>query len=119
MEALGLLAAACTARRTTPERLLHRLEARGRIARRVWLNAVLDDVAQGTCSVLEHGYLHRVERAHGLSGARRQVRSSLRGGTVFRDVEYDGGLIVELDGRLPRAGFSRSSVRIWCVKNSP
>ena len=41
-----------------------------------------------------------VERAHGLSRARRQVRDRVGAGVVYRDAEYVGGLIVELDGRL-------------------
>src|SRR5690606_31337244 len=54
----------------------------------------------GACSVLERGYLTRVERAHGLPAAARQVRDSLRG-PVYRDVEYRAhGLLVALDGRL-------------------
>jgi hypothetical protein len=64
------------------------------------MDAVLTDVAAGTCSVLEHGYLQRVERAHALSGARRQVRDRLGAGSVYRDVLYRGGVVVELDGRL-------------------
>jgi very-short-patch-repair endonuclease len=61
---------------------------------------VLDDVAEGACSVLEHGYLTRVERAHGLARPRRQVVSRSQAGLVYRDVEYAGGLVVELDGLL-------------------
>ena len=61
---------------------------------------MLDDVAAGTCSTLEHAYLDRVERAHGLPTADRQVRASAKG-TVYRDVEYEPYLfIVELDGRI-------------------
>lgn len=57
-------------------------------------------MAQGTCSVLEHGYLSRVERAHGLPSAARQFRDSVQG-PVYRDVDYrDFGLVVELNGRL-------------------
>jgi hypothetical protein len=34
---------------------------------------VLTDIAGGTCSVLEPGYLTRIERPHGLPTGRRQV----------------------------------------------
>lgn len=50
--------------------------------------------------MLEHGYLTRVERAHHLPPAERQL-SVAAGRPMFRDVEYaDHGVIVELDGRL-------------------
>ena len=52
-------------------------------------------------SVLERGYLRRVERAHGLLGGRRQLRTRTAAGVFYRDVEYPAfGLVVELDGRL-------------------
>ncbi|WP_110183068.1 hypothetical protein [Nocardioides solisilvae] len=71
-----------------------------RLPRRRFIAQVLDDVADGACSVLEHGYVHRVERPHGLPSAGRQVRESLRG-PVYRDVEYRAqGVLVEIDGRL-------------------
>ena len=69
-------------------------------SRRDWIERVLQDIAEGACSVLEHGYLNQVERAHGLGRARRQVRDRVGAGVVYRDVEYAGGLVVELDGRL-------------------
>lgn len=98
--ALGELSRAVQGRRTTAGRLLRSLEGRERIARRNWMAGVLDDVAAGACSVLEHGYLHQVERRHGLATARRQVRDRVGAGVVYRDVEYQVGLVVELDGRL-------------------
>jgi hypothetical protein len=98
--ALGELSRAVQTRRTTAARLSRTLAGRVRISRRAWLDAVLTDVAARTCSVLEHGCLHRVERAHRLSPARRQVKDRLRAGTVYRDVLYAGGVVVELDGRL-------------------
>lgn len=101
LAAVGVLAAACGSRRTTAARLLTRLEARARIGRRPWLAAVLADVAEGTCSVLEHGYLTLVERPHGLPTGSRQVLHSASSGVVYRDVEHgELGLFVELDGRL-------------------
>lgn len=63
------------------------VDGRSRIARRALLVGVLADLEAGACSVLEQGYLRRVERAHALPVAERQVRASTRG-TAFRDVEY-------------------------------
>ena len=101
LAAVGVLADACGARRTTAIRLLSRLEARPRIARRGWLADVLTDVAQGTCSVLEHGYQTRVVRPHGLPAGRLQAVHLGANGSVYRDVEHDElELVVELDGRL-------------------
>ena len=97
--ALGVLSAACQSRRTTARRVAAALDGRRRVARRAWLQAVLTDVAEGTCSVLEHGYLTRVERAHGLPRARRQAPGAAWMGLVYRDADY-GQLIIELDGRL-------------------
>lgn len=98
-EAIAVLADACQSRRTTAQRLLRIIDNRQRVRRRRWLRAVLLDIAEGTCSVLEHGYLARVERAHGLPKASRQMRSSSSVGVCYRDNEY-GRLVVELDGRM-------------------
>lgn len=101
LEAVAVLADACGARRTTAARLLERLAARRRIARRAWLTAVLQDVAAGTCSVLEHGYLERVVRPHRLPVGEMQAARTTSGGSVLRDVEHaDLALAIELDGRL-------------------
>ena len=99
LAALGVLASAVQSRRTTAARMRSRLDIRKRTPRRVWLEGVLEDVATGACSVLEHGYLNRVERAHGLPRAERQRRANATLGVVYRDVEYDT-FVVELDGRL-------------------
>jgi hypothetical protein len=97
---VAVLAAAVGSRRTTAGRVLVALDGRSRIARRGFLTDVLRDIDAGTCSVLEHGYLTRVERPHGLPRAGRQVADAARG-PVYRDVEYRRqGLVVELDGRL-------------------
>lgn len=64
------------------------------------MSSVLTDIADGTCSVLEHGYLAHVVRPHGLPIGERQVRSTDGSRVVYRDTEHDNALIVELDGRL-------------------
>lgn len=97
LDAVQLVADACQSRRTTASRILQVVGDASRVTRRAWLTDVLRDVASGTCSVLEHAYLDRVERPHGLPTATRQ--RAVHGGR--RDVEYvDLGQIVELDGRL-------------------
>ena len=98
--ALDALSRAIQSRRTTAQHLLVSARRRTRLSRRDWIESVLADVAAGACSVLEHGYLHRVERAHGLGDSRRQVVDRLGAGSVYRDVLYPCGLVVELDGRL-------------------
>ncbi|MDR7252231.1 hypothetical protein J2X46_001207 [Nocardioides sp. BE266] len=99
--AISVLADAIQARRTTPERIRDRLDARPRLPRRDFLRGVLTDLHLGTCSVLEHGYLTRVEQPHGLPTARRQLRDSATGGPIYRDVAYvDFDQLVEIDGRL-------------------
>jgi len=100
-DAIAVLADAVNGRRTTADRLIVALADRARIPRRSWLSGILADVEAGTCSVLEHGYLARIERAHGLPQGQRQVPASNGTRPMFRDVEYaDHGVIVELDGRL-------------------
>ena len=100
MDAIAALADAVQSRRATADRLARALEGRERIPRRPLLAGVLGDVADGACSVLEQGYLHRVERAHGLPRPVRQARAGA-GRTSYRDVDHAAyGLVVELDGRL-------------------
>ena len=100
IDAVAYLADAVRARLTTAERISEALASRSRIPRRDFLAAVIADVAAGTCSTLERGYLDRVERPHGLPRADRQVRESIKG-PLYRDVVYVAlDAIVELDGRL-------------------
>jgi hypothetical protein len=97
--AVATLADAVSSRRTTAERLSATLSGRARVSRRAFLERVLGDVALGTCSVLEQGYLARVERPHGLPVGLRQAREGTS--AVYRDVLYvDQAMLVELDGRL-------------------
>jgi len=101
LSAVAVLADACGARRTTARRLLDALDRRPRVSRRSFLEGVLRDVESGTCSVLEHGYLDRVERPHHLPVGNRQSERVVHGGRILQDVEYrEQGLTVELDGRV-------------------
>ncbi|HEX4471442.1 MAG TPA: hypothetical protein VH085_05715 [Nocardioides sp.] len=99
--AIETLASACGSRRTTPGRLGEAMARHARLPRRRWLAAVIDDLAEGTCSVLEHGFLTRVERPHGLPRPRRQPAGRLGDRRIYRDAGYEElALFVELDGRL-------------------
>ena len=101
LDSIARLAEACGSRRTTAARLRDRLDERKRIAQREWLRSVLSDVADGTCSVLEHGYLDLVERPHGLPVGERQAVRDLGNGRVYRDVDHPAlGVRIELDGKL-------------------
>lgn len=98
--AIRVLSDGVQARRTTADRMVRALEGRSRIARREFLAGVLADIRDGTCSVLEHGYLTRVERPHGLPRAQRQ-RGASASGPIYRDVTHpEHGLVIELNGRL-------------------
>ncbi|MFC4785533.1 hypothetical protein ACT8ZV_13720 [Nocardioides sp. MAHUQ-72] len=106
LDAIGILTRAVGSRRTTAPRLRRALAGRSRIRRRGLLAALLDDLEQGTCSVLEHGYLTRVQRPHGLPEGTRQRRRTPDGRVEYRDVEYEvQGLDVELDGRVGHAAW--------------
>lgn len=99
-EAFELLARAVTSRETKPERIREALATRVRVRQRGLLLALLADIEAGACSVLERGYLHRVERLHGLPIGQRQQRFSGATSKGYRDVTYaQFALRVELDGR--------------------
>ena len=101
LDAIEVLTSAVGSRRTTASRLRSALVRHPRVRRRKLLVALLDDLEAGTCSVLEHGYLTRVERSHGLPEGRRQRPRAGARGAERRDVEYEElGLVVELDGRV-------------------
>ena len=99
LAAVGAVARAVQGRHTTAVRMQQALAHRARAPRRDFLAAVLRDVADGTCSVLEHAFLTRVERPHGLPRAERQQRAGTATGVVYRDAAY-GVRLLELDGRL-------------------
>ncbi|WP_300405647.1 hypothetical protein [Nocardioides sp.] len=98
--AFELLTRAVNTRETWPQQLRDTLASRARVRQRAVLLGLIDDVESGACSVLERGYLHAVERRHGLPTGERQRRFENQRGRGYRDVVYRAfGLIVELDGR--------------------
>lgn len=97
---IALLADAVNRRSTKPRDLQKALAKLPRLTGRAQIAALVDDLAEGTCSVLEHAYLTKVERPHGLPKPDRQRRRSKSGKSEFRDLEYpEFGLVIELDGR--------------------
>lgn len=102
LAAISALAALVGSRRTVAGRLQVEVERRGRLRRRGLLTELLDDLEQGTHSVLEHGYLVRVVRPHGLpEPTSRQAPVAGEGGREYRDTAHpDLGMSVELDGTL-------------------
>lgn len=102
LAAISALAAAVGARRTLASRLRGEIQRRGRLRRRALLTALLDDLERGTHSVLEHGYLVRVLRPHGLPEPTSQ-QAAVAGDdrNEYRDVAHaDVNMSVELDGQL-------------------
>lgn len=100
-DTIAIIGDACQRWRTTPERLRAALRQSPRLPRRGLLAQVLDDAAEGVYSVLEHRYLTRVERPHGLPTAKRQRQVRPGRSSAYRDVDYLGlHTVVELDGRL-------------------
>lgn len=102
LAAISVLAAVVGSRRTVATRLRTAIEQRARLRRRTMLTQLLRDLDRGTHSVLEHGYLDRVLRPHGLPAPTSQQSAVVVGAaTEYRDVAHaDLGLCVELDGRL-------------------
>jgi hypothetical protein len=97
-------------RLTTAARIGSALADRPRLRRRQLLTALVGDLAAGTHSVLEHGFLTRVVRPHGLpEPTRLQAPRAGRSGSEYRDVEYaDFAMFVELDGRFNHDGAPAS-----------
>ncbi len=91
---------AAGSRKASVQRMREELDAMPQCAARRQLSELLADAGTGIHSPLELVYLRDVERAHGMAPGRRQVRS----GSYIRDVYYDEGLIVELDGRTGHEG---------------
>lgn len=102
LASISALAALVGSRRTVASRLRVEIERRARLRRRGLLTDLLGDLERGTHSVLEHGYLVRVLRAHALPEPTSQQEAVADGAaTQYRDVAHaDLDMSVELDGRL-------------------
>jgi len=102
LAAISALAAPVGSRHTTASRLQLEIERRGRLRRRRLLTELLGDLERGTHSVLEHGYLARVLRPHGLpEPTSQQAAVNSAAGSQYRDVAHaDLDMCVELDGQL-------------------
>ncbi len=104
-EVIDRITTAVQRRLTTCAALQVALDRR-RLPNRRLVQEVLNDVASGVHSGLEHSYLHDVERAHDLAVGRRQ--HARPGRTRFLDVLYEQyALVVELDGRVGHVGEGR------------
>lgn len=107
-DVVALLTDACRSRAVTADRILRAMGQRKRQRHRQLIKDVLADVQWGVESNLEHKYLVRVERPHGLPIGKRQVKARSQGVVTRKDVEYDEyGTVVELDGRLGHEGSGR------------
>lgn len=101
IDAVASLAAIAGRNYVTPGSLRAALNRFPSLRRRAWIAKIIDDIESGTNSVLEHGYLTKVERVHGLPQGDRQAARTTPKGNQFRDVEYAAyGVVVELDGAL-------------------
>lgn len=95
----------CRSGATTVSDILAALGKRKRQRHRQLVKDICRDVEVGVQSPLEHTYLHRVERAHGLPDGARQRPGRTGAGRIFRDVEYEEyATVVELDGRKGHEG---------------
>lgn len=101
IDAIARLAEVASRKYVTAATLRAALDRYPSVRRRSLLAGLIDDLEEGTHSVLEHGFLTKVERAHDLPPGRRQAPRPGPDGNQFRDVDYEAyQLVVELDGAL-------------------
>jgi very-short-patch-repair endonuclease len=101
---VGLVGRAVTGRLTTPASLTVELARRPRHPRRKLVTDIIQEVATGITTALEHQYRHRVEKPHRLPVPERQARP---GGRYRVDNWYRlYRLIVEVDGRATHIGVA-------------
>ncbi|HKA68827.1 MAG TPA: type IV toxin-antitoxin system AbiEi family antitoxin domain-containing protein [Actinomycetes bacterium] len=105
-ELTALVARACRALLTSPERIAIAADRRRKLKWRTELAFVLADVSDGAQALLERRYLIRIERAHGLPRGSRQHLIRRAGRSEYKDVYYDEPycVVVELDGPVGHSG---------------
>ena len=107
-DVVALLTDACRSKAVSAEEILTAMGRRKRQRHRQLVKDVPADVTGGVESLLEHKYLVRVERPHGLPKGQRQVKAVAHGRPIRKDVEYDEfATVVELDGRFGHEGPGR------------
>jgi very-short-patch-repair endonuclease len=107
-DALGWIFAVCGRRLTTAGHLTAAMQLRRRVRWRAELARALADAESGVHSLLEHGYLNGVERAHGLPAGTRQVLTPRGRRSEYADVAYETyRTLVELDGRTAHPEHAR------------
>ena len=100
LDAIAVLTGVVGARRTTAARLSLTVTQLPRLHRRALIVGLVGDLADGTHSVLEHGFVTRVLRPHRLPLVRQQAPVAGPEGREYRDVAFRGvDAHVELDGR--------------------
>lgn len=110
-EAVALLAEHVGRRGVTAAAVRRAFVAHPRLRRRRLVLALLGDIEGGVESVLEHGYLTRVERAHRLPRPDRQATRLGADGVERQDIRYDRyGVVLELDGRLNHESWRAGNV---------
>lgn len=104
---VGLLADHVGRRGVTVASMLRALELPRRQRHKRLVLEVLGDIATGVESVLERGWVRRVERPHRLPTPVRQAVRVVTGGVERRDMDYvEYGVVIELDGRLNHASWA-------------
>ena len=101
---LTLVGAVVTGRKVTPDGLRAELAARGRHRQRRLVSSIIDDVANGTATVLESRYRNQVEKAHGLPIPCRQTVPVDRYRVDNWYEKYH--LIIEVDGKATHLGLA-------------
>jgi hypothetical protein len=110
-DVVALLAEHVGRRGVTAAAVRRAVTAHPRLRRRRLVLALLGDIEGGVESVLEHGYLTRVERAHRLPRPDRQSTRLGADGVERQDVRYDRyGVVIELDGRLNHGSWQAGNV---------